>query len=627
MQKKSRREVTKITIHHREFAFAIASGLLTLIAFFVENYNQTIAITLYLAAFVIGGYETAKEGLLALWKEREFGVDLLMIIAAIGAGAIGYWLEGALLIFIFALSGALETYTMARSEKDLSSLLQLQPEVATLVTADGKEHEVPVNHLKIDDQVLVRPGGRIPVDGRVIRGSSAVDQATITGESIPVSKRVDDEVYAGTINGSGALLLQVTATNEHSLFSKIVKLVERARTEVPKSQQKMERLERTYAKVVLLLTAVLLIAPHFLFDWNWEQTFYRAMVFLVVASPCALVASIMPAVLSAMSKSSRQGILFKNGMQLETLADVRAVAFDKTGTLTTGKPTVTNIQSAIDEDDLLHAVMAIEWLSEHPLAKSLVSYAAEQGVTHKQVEQFQAESGFGVRAVYQGKTWRIGKPAWFTLHDKHHHTVQTWEAQGKTVIVVEREGEIVGILALRDTIREDAKQLIGALRARGIHTVMLTGDQPRTAEAIAAELGIDEVYSGLLPQEKVDNVRTLRQRFSHVAMVGDGVNDAPALSQASMGIAMGAAGSDVALETADMVLMNDKLAHIDTSIRLATRMKRIIRQNLMFAAVVIALLLLSNFVQVINLPLGVIGHEGSTILVILNGLRLLRYKC
>ncbi|WP_169818276.1 heavy metal translocating P-type ATPase [Shimazuella kribbensis] len=616
----------KSTDHYLEFAFAFSSGLLTLIAFFLEKISLPYAIAMYLMAFLIGGYIKSKEGLVELWKEREFGVDLLMMIAALGAASIGYWLEGALLIFIFSLSGALETYTMARSERDLSNLLSLQPEVATRLNSDGSESEVPITRLQINDVVVVRPGGRIPVDGLVVEGKSEVDQATITGESTPVAKQQNDQVYAGTMNSTGSLMIKVMVSNENSLFAKIVKMVDQAREEVPTSQIKMERLERTYAKVILLTTVLLLFVPHYIVQWSWSETFYRAMVFLVVASPCALVASIMPAILSAMSNGSRKGILFKNGMQLETLSEIRVVAFDKTGTLTEGKPIVTDIMELADlsEQKLLQAVASIEWLSEHPIAKAIVTDAKNKGIDRSKPEELYAESGYGVKARYQNKTWRIGKPAWFSLSSDVNRKVHDLEEQGKTVVVVEREEEIVGILALRDTIRESAKALIQNLHKMGIHTVMLTGDQKRTAESIADELEIREYYSGLLPQDKVNMVRDLREKHGKIAMVGDGVNDAPALSQASMGIAMGAGGSDIALETADVVLMNDNLSRITTAVRLSKRMKRIVYQNLIFAGSVILLLLLSNFTELINLPLGVVGHEGSTLLVILNGLRLLR---
>ncbi|MXQ54273.1 heavy metal translocating P-type ATPase [Shimazuella alba] len=612
--------------HYVEFSFAISSGLLTLAAFLLERTSISFAIALYLLAFFIGGYVKAKEGLIELWKEREIGVDLLMMLAAIGAATIGYWLEGALLIFIFSFSGALETYTMARSERDLSKLLSLQPEIATIVYPDGSEAKVPVSQLSVDDVVVVRPGGRIPVDGKVIEGHSDVDQATITGESTPVSKRKDDPVYAGTINSTGSLLIRVTVSNENSLFAKIVKMVDQAREDVPTSQLKMERLERTYAKVILLVTAILLFVPHFVVQWSWSETFYRAMVFLVVASPCALVASIMPAILSAMSNGSRKGILFKNGMQLEVLSEIGAVAFDKTGTLTEGKPKVTDIRlfAGLSESELIQAVASIEWLSEHPIAQAIVAYAEDHDLNRTRPEELQSESGRGVKATYLGVSWRIGKPEWFTLANDIRLETEKLEKLGKTVVVVEQAGIIVGAIALKDTIREDAKFVIQSLHDAGIHTVMLTGDQKRTAEGIAKELNIKEFYSDLMPQDKVEKVKELRQLHGKIAMVGDGVNDAPALSQASMGIAMGAGGSDIALETADMVLMNDNLSHIYTAVKLSKRMKRIILQNLIFAAGVILLLLLSNFTELINLPLGVIGHEGSTILVILNGLRLLR---
>lgn len=613
---------------HGEMALALASGLFVLLGWLVEKNNSFWAVGLYLTAYILGGIHQIKEGLEELIDEKEMNVHLLMILAAVGAALIGYWLEGALLIFIFSLSGALETYTVAKSERDLSRLIQLKP-VTAVKLESGFEREVRVEEVQIGDHIIVRPGERIPVDGKVMEGHSAVNQAAITGESVPVEKAVGDEVFAGTMNGTGSLIVEVTKPNEESVFARIVKLVEEAKKQVPEAQRKIERLEKGYSKVVLVITIFLLWLPHYLIGWSWEETFYRAMVFLVVASPCALVASIMPAVLSAMSRGARKGVLFKNGAQLEHLAEIKAVAFDKTGTLTKGKLEVTDFVnfSNYSDNQLLRIAASIERLSEHPIAKAIVAFAEENGLKLDRPTQLQSMTGWGVEAIYEGEKWRMGKPSFFSpISRQVQEVVDEKSQEGKTVILVERNGEILGLFALSDQIREEAKETVEGLKQLGLQVVMLTGDQPMVAEKVAGELGVDRVYSGLLPDEKVEMVKTLQAKHGAVAMVGDGVNDAPALAVAQVGIAMGHAGSAVALETADVVLMKDDLPKLLFSFQLAQKMRRVIWQNISFAFSVILLLLLTNFLQLINLPFGVIGHEGSTILVILNGLRLLAMR-
>ncbi|GIP35055.1 heavy metal translocating P-type ATPase [Paenibacillus sp. J2TS4] len=607
---------------------ALASGILIAAAWGIGYVSEPASVALYLLAFVVGGFVKAKEGLYTLFVEKDLDVNLLMIFAAIGAASIGYWTEGAVLIFIFALSGALETYTMQKSSKDISSLMDLKPETA-LLYKDGTETVVPIGQLAVGDLVLVKPGERIPADGAIREGSSAVDQASITGESIPVDKVPGDEVFAGTLNGQGALFVEVTKPSESTLFAKIIKLVQEAQSEKPASQLFIERFERIYARVIILITLLLIVVPPFLLDWGWEDTFYKAMVFLVVASPCALVASIMPAMLSAVSNSARKGVLFKGGAHLENIALTNVVAFDKTGTLTYGQPAVTNwvAYQGLSEEELFEIAAAIESLSEHPLAKAIVNKAREQELQIGRASGLKALTGWGVQADYRGDTWKIGKPSFADkerLSAEVEAVIEQWANEGKTVTVIQNSQGVAGVLALQDRIRPQAKQAIARLKKLGITVAMLTGDQQRTAQAIAEEAGIDLVFAELLPEDKVQRVKALREKYGKVTMVGDGVNDAPALATATVGIAMGAAGSDAALETADLVLMNDDIDKISTAVELGRRTKKIVKQNIVFAITVIALLIISNFVQGIALPLGVVGHEGSTILVILNGLRLLR---
>ncbi|MGZ9583331.1 heavy metal translocating P-type ATPase [Paenibacillus marinisediminis] len=611
-----------------ELIAALAGGLLTAIGWFLHSGYPAAGITFFVLAYIIGGYAKAKEGLETLIHEKDLDVNLLMFAAAIGAASIGYWTEGAVLIFIFSLSGALETLTIERSSRDISALIDLKPETA-IRFSNGVEETVLVQDLAVGDIVIVKNGERIPADGTVKEGASSVNQASITGESIPVDKAPGDEVFAGTLNGEGALYIEVTVSSESTLFAKIIRLVQDAQSEMPKSQKFMERFERIYARAIVAVTILLILLPPWLLGWSWTDTFYKAMVFLVVASPCALVASIMPAMLSAISNSARKGLLFKGGAHLENLGGVKVIAFDKTGTLTLGKPAVTDIVTfgSESEEEVLAIASAIEALSTHPIARAIVKEAEQRGLNSERCSDFQALTGRGVQANVRGLMWTIGKPALFTAELEKQGAaadIHRLEEHGKTVVILEQEGRIVGALALQDRIRPEVVPMIAKLRGLGVTVAMLTGDQKLTAQSIAEEAGIDRVYAELLPEDKLRIIKELKEEFGSVAMVGDGVNDAPALATATVGIAMGGAGSDAALETADLVLMNDDLNKISFAIHLGRRMKSIVTQNIVFAAIVIICLIASNFIANIPLPLGVVGHEGSTILVILNGLRLLR---
>lgn len=627
---RTEKEAWKSILHqHGEGIAAIVSGVLILIAWLLSKTSGADwSPAIFLLSFVVGGFVKAREGLLTLIKEREIDVNLLMLLAAIGAASIGYWTEGAVLIFIFSLSGALETYTMARSHRDISALMDLKPETARLYR-DGVEQVVPIEALAVGDMIIVKPGERIPADGKVIEGNSSIDQSSITGESIPVDKQIQDDVFAGTLNGQGALMIEVTQSSESTLFSKIIRLVQEAQSEMPPTQRFIEKFERIYAKVIILVTLLLMTVPYFIFDLSWSDVIYRAMVFMVVASPCALVASIMPAMLSAISNSAKKGILFKGGAHLENLAGVKVITFDKTGTLTKGHLLVTDIipTAEYSEEELLQITASIELLSEHPIAKAIVKKAQEFKLELSRPQNLKALVGSGVEAELNGRTWQVGKPTFITgENEQWQDQLNTLSEQGKTLIMIKNETEIVGILALMDTLRPEAIETIQQLKASGIKVAMLTGDHTGTATAIAAEAGVDMVYAELLPEDKVQIVKKLKEKYGSVAMIGDGVNDAPALATANVGIAMGGAGSDAALETADIVLMKDDILKIPFAIRLGKRANTIVKQNIIFSLSVIALLIIANFSQVLTLPFGVIGHEGSTILVILNGLRLLRSK-
>jgi Zn2+/Cd2+-exporting ATPase len=613
---------------HGELIAASLCGILILTGWIIESSFHTIALTLYVLSFIIGGFAKAKEGIEETIANKELNVEMLMIFAAIGSAIIGYWTEGAILIFIFAISGALETYTMNKSYKEISSLMDLQPEEALRICG-GFEKKVHVSELVIGDQILIKPGERVPSDGKIVKGITNIDEAAITGESIPVTKNVEDFVFAGTVNLSGSITVEITKPNNETLFQKIIQLVQNAQSEKSPSQLFIEKFEGTYVKVILAVVTLMMVLPHFLLGWSWTETFYRAMILLVVASPCALVASIMPATLSAISNGARHGILFKGGIHLENLSHLKAIAFDKTGTLTKGKPVVTDIHiiDGENEEALLLNIASIENHSNHPLAQSIVNYVKTKiNRNLLQPETIEDFAGKGVKAKMANAIWKIGKTDFMDgLHSDHFMIdfAEKLASEGKTIVLVQKDDIIVALLALKDVVREEARKAIRELSKLGVHSVMLTGDSEKTAQVIALESQVDEYVAGCLPEEKVAQLQYLKERFQTVAMVGDGINDAPALATANVGIAMGE-GTDVALETADVVLMKNDLPRIAEAIRLSKKMNRIIKQNIIFSLVVIMMLILSNFLQILDLPYGVIGHEGSTILVILNSLRLLR---
>ncbi|OIJ11848.1 cadmium-translocating P-type ATPase [Anaerobacillus alkalilacustris] len=614
---------------HQELVFSLVGGLFLVVAIILQKADlQAMAVGAFLASYLVGGFFKTKEGITELIEDKSLNVELLMILAAIGAAIIGYWIEGAILIFIFSLSGALETYTLNKSHREISALMELQPEEAT-VLVNGVEKIVAVTALQIDDNVLIKPGERIPTDGVIIKGQTTIDEAAITGESMPIVKRIGDNVFSGTVNRNGAITVIVTKTNDETLFHKIIELVQSAKEEKSPSQLFIEKFESAYVKGVLIVVAFMMFLPHYLLGWSWTETFYRAMVLLVVASPCALVASIMPASLSAISNGARNGILFKGSVHLEALSSVKAIALDKTGTLTKGKPEVTDIlvRDGAQEDDFLYKVASIENHSTHPLAESIVNYVKNQDdTTFLSPENVEDVTGWGITATLEGKEYKIGKRSFIGDEEADHfypnETAKLSES-GKTLVYVADGEGIYGVIALKDTVRDVAIEAIRRFREAGVYSIMITGDHAQTAAAIADETNIDEYIANCLPEKKVEEVKGLKTKYGSVAMVGDGINDAPALATSNVGIAMGT-GTDVAIETADVVLVKNDLSKIAKAIELSKRMNRIIKQNMIFSITVIALLIIGNFLQQVSLPLGVIGHEGSTILVILNGLRLLR---
>ncbi|RKT86306.1 heavy metal-(Cd/Co/Hg/Pb/Zn)-translocating P-type ATPase [Saccharopolyspora antimicrobica] len=566
---------------------------------------------LYLVCYATGGWEPAYAGLQAL-REKTLDVDLLMIVAALGAAAIGQITDGALLIVIFATSGALEAFATARTEDSVRSLLDLAPETAVRLR-DGAEETVPTAELQVGDVIVVRPGERIGADGEVVDGSSDVDQATITGEPLPVAKQLGDEVFAGTLNGTGALHVRVARDASESVIARIVALVAEASETKAPTQLFIEKVEQRYSVGVVLATLAVFGIPLLLGD-DLESALLRAMTFMIVASPCAVVLATMPPLLSAIANAGRHGVLVKSAVVMERLGQTERVALDKTGTLTEGAPRVMSVEPAAGHaaDEVLALAAGAEHLSEHPLARAIVAAAHEKNLTIPAAEDFQSTPGHGVSATVGGREVAVTSP---------RGTAAAEPDTGHTAVVVTVDGEVAGVIGIADRLRPDAAAAVSALRElTSAEPVLLTGDNERTAAKVAAEVGIADVRAGLLPADKVTAVRESAQP---TMVIGDGVNDAPALAAAHCGVAMGRAGSDLALQTADVVVVRDELAAVPKVVGLSRRARRLVQQNLVIAGTFITVLVVWDLVGHLPLPLGVAGHEGSTIIVGLNGLRLL----
>ena len=553
-----------------------------------------------------------------------------MVVAALGAAAIGQVLDGALLIVIFATSGALEAVATARTADSVRGLLDLAPATATRIADDGAEETVPTGRLAVGEIILVRPGERIGADGRVLDGAGEVDQATITGEPLPVAKEAGDEVFAGTLNGTGALRVKVERDPSDSVIARIVAMVEEASETKAPTQLFIEKVEQRYSIGMVAATLALFVLP-LAFGAALQPTLLRAMTFMIVASPCAVVLATMPPLLSAIANAGRHGVLVKSAVVMERLGQVDAVALDKTGTLTEGTPRVTGVRplaaSGLTEDEVLRLAAAAELPSEHPLARAIVDAARTRGLDLPPAQDFDSAPGTGVSATVEGRTVAVGSPVRLSDNGTGHPGMTAaagLEEEGRTAVLVTLDGEPAGVLGIADRLRDEAAATVTALGGlTGVTPVLVTGDNPRAAARLAAEAGITDVRAGLLPQDKVTAVRELERAGRKVLVVGDGVNDAPALAAAHIGIAMGRAGSDLALETADAVVVRDELATIPAVVRLSRRARRLVVQNLVIAAVFITGLVIWDLAGTLPLPLGVAGHEGSTVIVGLNGLRLL----
>ncbi|MDO9451848.1 MAG: heavy metal translocating P-type ATPase [Nevskiaceae bacterium] len=636
-----------------ELIFALTTGALTLAGWLLDRQAVGpgwLPTALFVTAYFFGGFYTAREAIENL-RAKRFEIDTLMLVAAAGAAALGEWAEGALLLFLFSLGHSLEHFAMGRARRAIEALAKLAPEFATVRRGD-KTEEVAVAQLQVGDVLIVRPNERLPADGVVVVGTSAVNQAPVTGESVPVDKEpVKDlaaalaafdklapqhRVFAGTINGAGAIEVSVARRADQSTMARVVKMVTEAEAQRSPTQQLTERFERIFVPTILLLVGVLMLA-WLVIDETFATSFYRAMAVLVAASPCALAISVPSAVLSGVARAARGGVLVKGGGPLENLGTLTAIAFDKTGTLTEGRPKLTDVIAAEGStlEELLNVAVAVEKQSDHPLASAVVNGAVERlkdKAEELAISEVESITGRGIKAQVAGDVVFIGKPVLFTemadvpvpadVSKANQSLVET----GRTTMIVRRGNRYLGVIGVMDTPRPVAAQVMRELQALGIKKmIMLSGDNQQVADAVAKTVGLTEARGDLMPEDKVATIKALIASEGKVAMVGDGVNDAPAMANATVGIAMGAAGSDVALETADVALMSDDLAHLPFAVGLSRSTSRIIKQNLWVSLGVVAVLIPSTIFG-LSIGTAVLFHEGSTLIVVVNALRLLNYK-
>lgn len=582
----------------------------------------------YVLAMLMSGYHIIEEGISdTITSTKAKGkftpnVHILMTLAAFGASLIGDFQEGALLIVIFASAHFLEEYAEGKSKREITNLMKMNPTEARLIQADGTTKVVEVTTLKIGDHLQVLNGDQVPTDGVILTGYSSIDESSINGESIPREKTVGDDVFGSTINGNGNFTMEVTKDSQDTLFSKILQLVNQSQSNLTKTGTKIQQLEPIYVKSVLMIVPIFILVTPFILGWSWYDSFYRGMVFLTVASPCALAASAVPATLSAISNLAKRGVLFKGGSYLSNLADIKAVAFDKTGTLTAGKPQVTDyfFSDPTQEQRYTDIIVTMEKTANHPLANAILAKFTSQADLAFEVEN---EIGKGLVSQVDNQAYRIGKPETFanvaqSITELNH----SYAEEGKTVVYFSENDQVVGLIAMMDVPNEHAKGVISYLKSQNIHTTMITGDSEKTGQAIGKLLGMDEVIGNVLPENKSTIVVDQQAKYGMVAMLGDGVNDAPALVNADIGIAMGD-GTDVAMDVADAVLMNNDLTKLSYAHKVAKRLDKIVWQNVYFAMAVVVFLVILNIFGKMNLPIGILVHEGSTLVVIFNGLRLL----
>ncbi|BAU49688.1 cadmium transporter ATPase [Sulfurifustis variabilis] len=606
---------------------ALAAGLIAAAGFVLAHVRlipEGIENFFYWVAIPLGGWHWAREGIEELVREREVGIEILMLAATAGSGFLGLWDEAAALVFLYGAAEGTEEYTYARTRHFIRALLDLAPKEAR-VLRDGHEVTVPAESLEPGELFVVRPGEALATDGVIREGRSSLDESPVTGESIPVDKGPGEKVFAASINRQGALTIEATATFADNTLAKIIHLVEEAQERKGKAQQWIERFGRRYTPAVLAVALGFLVAPVAL-DLPWETWSVRAVVLLVAAAPCALIMSMPVAMAAGIGSAGRRGILIKGGAHLEHLGTIRVVAFDKTGTLTHGRPAVTDLRAfAGTEQELLAAAAALEHYSEHPLARAIVEHARGAGVMPPPADASEALAGAGARGEIGERIWYVGSPSLFATLGSERGSAEAeiarLQSEGKTVVLVGEGQRVRGLIALQDRLRADARATIARLHALGIRTVMLTGDNRRTADAVARTVGIDDVRAELKPDDKVRAVGQLQREHGAVLMVGDGVNDAPALAAATCGMAMGAAGTDAAIEAADVALMADDLGKIEEALRLGRKARRVSAQNIVFSILVLVALIPSAVAGWISVAFAVLVHEASELLAVANGLR------
>lgn len=617
--------------HNPKVITATIAGLLLAIGFIGElsELPKAIANGFYISAVLLGGYYFGREAIEKFLKEQKIGIEFLMSTAAIVAGVMGQWVEAATLVFLYSISEAAEGYASERARYAVRALMDLAPKTA-LVQRNNQEFRIPIEELQVNDEFIVLPGEAIATDGEVITGHSSVNQAPITGESIPVEKLVGSKVFSATINGEGTLTIRANKAFTNNTLSRIIFLVEEAQDKKGRSQRFIERFGNIYSPLILLAGIFIAILPP-LFGLHWQEWIMRATVFIVAAAPCALVISIPITLVAALGTASRNGILVKGGVYLENLAKIKVIALDKTGTLTQGRPEVTNIVPLDNytKQEILAIVASLESRSQHPLAQAILQQAKKENIQYNPVENFKSLTGSGIQGFINGEKFYVGNPKLFIdmgiLLGNSSTEINKLQSKGNTVVLLGTDKKIFGLIAISDPLRATAAQTVAALKRVGIErVVMLTGDNAVTAASIGKQAGVDEIFSDLSPEDKTLKIKELETHFGKVAMVGDGVNDAPALAVAHVGIAMGAAGTDVALETADIALMGDDLLKLPYLVEFSRRTQNIILQNLVLSVIVISTLVVGAVSGYFTLPIAVLTHEISEIIVIASGLRMLK---
>lgn len=619
----------------RNIALIISLGfiLVAVISQLSLGEDHLLTKALYILAIIIGGFDLFKEGFSDLIK-LDFSMESLMIIAIIGAAFIGEWAEGSIVVILFAISEALERFSMDKARQSIRSLMDIAPKEA-LIRRNNVEQLVSVDKIDIDDIMIIKPGQKIAMDGLVINGHSSVNQAAITGESVPVEKQLDDEVFAGTLNEEGVLEVKVTKKVTDTTIAKIIHLVEEAQGERAPAQAFVDKFAKYYTPFIIIMALLIVVVPPLFFGGDWNKWLYQGLSILVVGCPCSLVISTPVSIVSAIGNAAKNGVLVKGGVYLEEIGHLRAIAFDKTGTLTKGKPVVTDFIATSSETDInyLSIISSLESLSQHPLASAILNEADKTNVDYKsiQIEDFQSITGKGLTGIHQNIRYYIGSPKLFSASVIEETAVKVqyrqFQEQGKTAMYFGTDEQILGVIAVADEVRDSSAAVISELHKLSIeHTIMLTGDNTKTAESIGKQLGVTEIKGDLMPQEKLDSIKALRTTYNKVAMVGDGINDAPALAASTVGIAMGGAGTDTALETADVALMGDDLQKLPFIVRLSRQTLKVIKQNITFSLGIKLLALLLVIPGWLTLWIAIVADMGATLLVTLNGLRLMKVK-